>query len=278
MPLAPSVSPRIRRVHALLAALAALAAPALAHAQHPPATPQPAWQQVSPSEGATAVTASAVCAEGRVVGPATVGRCCWPGQHWSEPYGRCEGPPQCPPGFAGDGDQCVRAAPRLPPPPPAPPPRIFRRRYHGGPIPRGAHVEDEPLGLLAWSGARLTITAYLSTLPLGLVGVLSHDPCDEPLAWGLLPVVGPLGSLISANATTSRCFASSSRDFSVGLLLVSGGFQVLGAAIAAGAYLFPDRWLVYDRDAPQARRRGSAWQWAPVLTSSSAGVAVGGAF
>ena len=57
------------------------------------------WVSASP--------ASAQCAGGRVVTPATAGRCCWPGQSWSNAFGRCEGPPVCPAGAFASGDDCV---------------------------------------------------------------------------------------------------------------------------------------------------------------------------
>ncbi|AKF10540.1 hypothetical protein [Sandaracinus amylolyticus] len=47
------------------------------------------------------------CAEGRVSTPATLGRCCWPGQSFSESLGRCSGAPACPPPFVAEGDACV---------------------------------------------------------------------------------------------------------------------------------------------------------------------------
>lgn len=47
------------------------------------------------------------CAEGRVSSPETAGRCCWPGQSWSEEHGRCSGPPSCPEGLTAEGDRCV---------------------------------------------------------------------------------------------------------------------------------------------------------------------------
>lgn len=50
------------------------------------------------------------CADGLVITPETQGRCCWPGQTWSDAYNRCDGPPQCPDGWLGSGGSCVRAA------------------------------------------------------------------------------------------------------------------------------------------------------------------------
>lgn len=39
--------------------------------------------------------------------PETLGRCCWPGQSFSEALGRCSGPPECPPPFVAEGDSCL---------------------------------------------------------------------------------------------------------------------------------------------------------------------------
>src|SRR5262249_29470148 len=49
------------------------------------------------------------CAEGRVSTAATAGRCCWPGQYWTDERERCEGAPRCAEGWLADGPGCVRA-------------------------------------------------------------------------------------------------------------------------------------------------------------------------
>lgn len=51
---------------------------------------------------AAAIAAS--CEEGRV---RVEGRCCWPSQTWSEPYGRCSGVPACPTDLVEHGEDCV---------------------------------------------------------------------------------------------------------------------------------------------------------------------------
>ena len=48
------------------------------------------------------------CDEGRV--RLAAGRCCWPGQRWSDERGRCEGAPRCPDGLVEHGDACVAPA------------------------------------------------------------------------------------------------------------------------------------------------------------------------
>ncbi len=55
------------------------------------------------------------CPPGEAMGPNTAGRCCFPGQSWSDEHG-CVGVPTCDEGFARDGEVCV---PRLEPPAPA---------------------------------------------------------------------------------------------------------------------------------------------------------------
>ena len=67
-----------------------------------------------------ALASAQVCADGRTVGPETAGRCCWPGQRWSDGSGRCEGPPSCPAGSGAHGDDCVPLATAVPPGPTAP--------------------------------------------------------------------------------------------------------------------------------------------------------------
>jgi hypothetical protein len=54
-----------------------------------------------------AVQAQAECEGGRVASVETAGRCCWPGQWWSDPLGRCTGVPTCPSGTGGQGETCV---------------------------------------------------------------------------------------------------------------------------------------------------------------------------
>lgn len=48
------------------------------------------------------------CMDGRTATAATQGRCCWPGQSWSAQYGRCDGAPTCPSGWAAHGDDCIK--------------------------------------------------------------------------------------------------------------------------------------------------------------------------
>ncbi len=45
----------------------------------------------------------------------TAGRCCWPGQTWSTSARVCEGPPHCPAGWVGHGDDCVPEQVSAPP-------------------------------------------------------------------------------------------------------------------------------------------------------------------
>ncbi|WP_236518607.1 hypothetical protein [Sandaracinus amylolyticus] len=77
-----------------------------------------ALQRIHPSLGALFAIALSIlapaalaraqeCAEGRVSTPETLGRCCWPGQSFSEALGRCSGAPTCPPPFVAEGDACV---------------------------------------------------------------------------------------------------------------------------------------------------------------------------
>lgn len=56
---------------------------------------------------APAAAQTAECAEGRV---RVEGRCCWPGQQWSDARGRCENVPRCPEGRVEHGEDCVPMA------------------------------------------------------------------------------------------------------------------------------------------------------------------------
>jgi molybdopterin converting factor small subunit len=46
------------------------------------------------------------CEDGKTVSEDTVGHCCWPGQSWSRMKGQCQGKPDCPAGYARDGEDC----------------------------------------------------------------------------------------------------------------------------------------------------------------------------
>lgn len=58
-----------------------------------------------------ATPSDASCAEGKLKGPDTAGRCCWPGQAWSSSRQACVGIPQCPAGLTAQGEDCQVACP-----------------------------------------------------------------------------------------------------------------------------------------------------------------------
>ncbi len=80
--------------------------PAAGYAQ--PGYAAPGGQLMLPAAGGPPpASTSTQCAPGKSVTAITAGRCCWPGQGWSDPANRCVGPPQCPPGWLADESTCV---------------------------------------------------------------------------------------------------------------------------------------------------------------------------
>lgn len=145
--------------------------------------------------GSSASMVSAQCAPGRVANEATGGRCCWPGQSWSNEQSRCEGPPTCPAGMWGEGADCVAATPphaEIPSPPAAQPAPAAPR--YAPPIeaePR-APTETEPIvGLAVAGGVSLGVT-YLATVVGTAINMAScYSGCEE-FALNFIPVVGPI--------------------------------------------------------------------------------------
>ncbi len=147
--------------------------------------------------GALPLLASAQCAPGRVANDATGGRCCWPGQSWSEDRDRCEGPPTCPAGMWGEGSDCVAAASPQPAAPPptfaAPPPAEPRQATFAAAEPRAPSATGtEPIAGLAIAGGVSLGVTYLATVIASAVAMTScYSGCPE-YALNFIPVVGPI--------------------------------------------------------------------------------------
>ena len=130
---------------------------------------------------ATAAPVAAQCAPGRTRGPETAGRCCWPGQRWSDERRRCEGPPSCPPGRAAHGDACVfvEEAPRTAHPGP---PLRFREE----PAPHDGVIAS---GLIGFGAAYVySVIAGLAYLDRGTAR--SGMPIPSSSWTSLIPLVG----------------------------------------------------------------------------------------
>lgn len=256
----------------------------------------------SPPSSTPPMASTTVCAPGRVAGPETAGRCCWPGQRWSESRARCEGPPQCPQGFAAEGDECVAivaAGPvrpamtvtpfapwsTLPPPPvplalpPGPPPPRYpqyrRQPYRGGPIPSGALLRQNPHPYLLGIGETALALGYAAAVVASL-SALYGTPCEErTVPWNLVPIVGPLLAIVAfeTNRTAGPCSyvtASYAQSF-VESHIVIAVFQIGGALTFAAAHLFPERWLLVPLDTPSQQHRVS-WSLFPGAHGSEAGL------
>lgn len=178
------------------------------------------------------------CEEGRVVSPATEGRCCWPGQRWDDVGGRCEGPPSCPPTLVASGDECV---PRLDAVPTggAVPIVVEARRAAqlASPAVPVVHVSSTALreraprqrGVLA--GGTFMFTAAWS-VSVAWTTMYALSTADDR-AWAglsLAPVVGPLAWL----ATLSENTLESSLVWAYALLTSTHQLAGLVMMIAGG--------------------------------------------
>lgn len=135
-----------------------------------------------------AARAQDACAAGRVRSEATEGRCCWPGQRWSAPRGRCEGPPSaCPSGYAAEGDACVAqvstASPALTPATWAP---------QGGEVASGrarADLETTTTSLVWLQVWGVVMWAIVYTTTIGVTAGVGGDAGEIGLS--AVPFAGP---------------------------------------------------------------------------------------
>lgn len=155
---------------------------------------------------APAAASAQACTGGREAGPETLGRCCWPGQSFSEEHGRCFGPPRCPAGLAAEGDACVSVGGWAPPAPqaqlgspltPALPPAPLSWPLVSPDIgvgvvnPRLAHTEGDTGFVIA--GVTVLATGYVVGILAAVFDQLgwscSSGNCNSwPL--GFVPIVG----------------------------------------------------------------------------------------
>jgi hypothetical protein len=147
----------------------------------------------------------------------TAGRCCWPGQVWSNTRQSCIGIPQCPTGLAPQGEACVtaRAAPAPSPPaaaaaaaaqpadaPTAAPVEngapLAAREVDGILVPPGHHLEKRMrLGLLI-PGIAMAGVGWLLGIGVSIGGAIwtAVNPGDTCIghvaatAW--IPLLGPI--------------------------------------------------------------------------------------
>src|SRR5438105_1127597 len=71
--------------------------------ERPPPRPAPIVVTAPPASPPPAPR----CPTGQAITLDTDGHCCWPGQVWSHSRAICVGIPECPPGFAVDGEECL---------------------------------------------------------------------------------------------------------------------------------------------------------------------------
>jgi hypothetical protein len=149
------------------------------------------------------------CADGRVNTPETAGRCCWPGQSWSDQLGRCSGPPTCPAGRSASGDDCVLAggenvmAQQPPPgyqaqqPPPGyenqPPPGYgtpgYQPVYGAQPVGQPRQVQRPRMGL-AIMGIVMFAVSWVVPTVIGL-SIAPEDGISDDFYFMAVPLAGP---------------------------------------------------------------------------------------
>ncbi|MEM9195398.1 MAG: hypothetical protein AAGF12_39875 [Myxococcota bacterium] len=126
---------------------------------------------------------------------ATAGRCCWPNQVWSEQAGRCSGPPACPAGLVGNGDQCVSEVPTAPSGAYSPSGQAITPQPYAEipaevyvPQPAPPRRRSGPRRGLVIGGASMFAGGYLSSV---LIGAIAVD-LSARSEWNLMfvPVVG----------------------------------------------------------------------------------------
>lgn len=180
--------------------------------------------------GVLATSAEAQCAGGRVVTEETAGRCCWPGQHWNDANGRCEGAPQCPAGMGGAGATCEPIA--VPSAPSAPivdavvasAPRTF-----AAPSPEWARppapVETVPTWGLVVTGTSMFFSSWLPLVVLGTIQLTGYGFCTE---WGGANYVPLLGGAISALGADLCVTYYDGGTLLYGSQYAASGVQILG--------------------------------------------------
>lgn len=170
----------------------------------------------------------AQCHEGRVSSEDTDGRCCWPGQRWSDERARCVGPPRCPSGLVSEGDTCVRSmAPAPPPAVASPPPTQISSHWPeaGGPPARHVRVEVGRLdnrGLVG-TGSGFVALGYLSQFLGAIMGLAAGTTCEREFgAVALIPIAG----LAAGSVVLTGCGRNGDLALGVGLGLAA--FELIG--------------------------------------------------
>lgn len=199
----PGYSRPMRHFASWTCALSLFAFPAFVSAQDDDAVPEPPAEDATPA-GEAGQAATPQCAGGRVAGPETAGRCCWPGQSWNEAAARCDGPPQCPAGMVAEGDSCTQPAVAPAPTPPPPMGQPAQGGYGGYPqqgygmapgmgyqAPQ-MHEEQQPITGLIVGGSVAFGASYVLSIVFGSIFLSSSGSCSGANnSWSMfIPLVG----------------------------------------------------------------------------------------
>ncbi len=163
--------------------------------------PGVAWAQVP---GVRLAQQGTTCPPGQAVTSDTEGHCCWPGQAWSMTRQVCVGIPQCPAGFAAQGQTCVPTTP----PAESPKPGAFSPASAPATPPSGAPSADEQGALrprwgLFGGGAGLLGAGYIISAGIGIGGqtyaASNRDGgCWAAMgAWPYVPLIGAIASVLA---------------------------------------------------------------------------------
>lgn len=222
---------------------------------------------------AAVARAQVECADGRVASEATGGRCCWPGQTFSEQHGRCAGPPRCPEGWVAEGDTCLQARTTATTVRPAQPPPFVAPDAAGGAggllWPREPDLESavvDPIvvegtddGILAL-GLALFGAGYLGGVLMGLADESARNCADFSGPFGFTPTgcgSWPLTLIPVAGgmAGTLASFTSSRQSVTLGVTVgpIVGIVQIVGIVFLTYAIAVPTRDVVPSIEVGDAR-------------------------
>ena len=184
------------------------------------------------------------CAEGR---ERVDGRCCWPGQSWSDERARCEGAPRCPDALVEHGESCL--APAIAASPGPGPGHVGSVDLAGVPVPdlyraslRAAWPERAVLGVETLARpVRVRgedeglIIASLVVIDVGWVLGWALVFMDEVVGGGCSPPGAPFGGGGNSCNSWPFAFMPVAGSITAGLTNFSGGFRTsFGWGLALG--------------------------------------------
>lgn len=219
------------------------------------------------------------CAGGRVASSATRGRCCWPGQTWSDEHARCAGPPRCPDGMAAEGDACVGSAALVAAPPAAyheaappssePPaalawPLVSTDIGHGVLNPRIARSSNEALLI---SGVTLLGVGYLASILTGVFDQTGYNCWSGSCNTWPFAFIPGVGGVLAGTVSLSGSRYSIGWGMAMGI--PAGVTQLVGLALLIAGLMSENEELVPSMDVAGTRVHA-----VPYASSDAAGLSL----